>query len=300
MAGEHVPVLLQEVMRFLEPRPGGTYVDCTVGGGGHALEILVRSAPDGRLLGFDVDPQALEVARDRLREFGERAILVKASYEEVGMRLRELGIGWVEGILFDLGFSSLQLDEERGFSYSVDAPLDMRFDPDMSENAAYLVNTLDESELARIFREYGEERWAARIARFVAMARARRPIERTGELVQVIKDAIPAKARRRGPHPAKRTFQALRIAVNDELGRLQRGLPEAAKALCPGGRMCVISFHSLEDRIVKSFLKSAAAGEVQGVRLEVLTKKPVTPAASEVEINPRARSAKLRAAVRVG
>ena len=300
MAGEHVPVLLQEVMRFLEPRPGGTYVDCTVGGGGHALEILVRSAPDGRLLGFDVDPQALEVARDRLREFGERAILVKASYEEVGMRLRELGIGWVEGILFDLGFSSLQLDEERGFSYSVDAPLDMRFDPDMSENAAYLVNTLDESELARIFREYGEERWAARIARFVAMARARRPIERTGELVQVIKDAIPAKARRRGPHPAKRTFQALRIAVNDELGRLQRGLPEAAKALCPGGRMCVISFHSLEDRIVKSFLKSAAAGEVQGVRLEVLTKKPLTPAASEVEINPRARSAKLRAAVRVG
>lgn len=300
VAREHVPVLLEEVMSFLDPRPGGTYVDCTVGGGGHAREILAGSAPDGRLVGFDVDPEALALAGERLREFGDRVVLVKASYEDIGVRLRELEVECVDGILFDLGMSGLQLDESRGFSYAVDAPLDMRFDPGEPGNAADLLNTLGESELAWIFREYGEERWASRIARFVVMARARKPIRRTGELVEIIKDAIPAKARRKGPHPAKRTFQALRIAVNDELGRLNRALPEAAKALRPGGKMCVISFHSLEDRIVKSFFKSSAAGEVPGVRLEILTKKPVKPAPGEVESNPRARSAKLRAARRVG
>ncbi len=301
----HIPVLLQETLTFLQVRPGGTYIDATVGGGGHAEAILSASAPDGRLLGLDLDPDALEVARERLTPFGERAVLRQGSFAQLAALAADFAP--VDGILFDLGLSSLQLaDPARGFSFSYSGPLDMRFDPDAGgPTAADLVNGLSVEELAQILYQYGEERQARRIAEAIVAAR---PLETTEQLAEVV---VAAVGRRRGRiHPATRTFQALRIAVNDELSVLQVALPQAVDLLRPGGRLVVISFHSLEDRIVKRFLRQESKDCIcppeapvctceHRARLRVLTRKPVRPDPEEVARNPRARSARLRAAERL-
>lgn len=295
MAFQHRPVLLAETLTYLDCRPNGTYIDCTLGAGGHAHAILERSAPEGKLLGIDRDRTALQATREKLAAFAGRLHLVHGNFRDLKSIWRGSGLPAPQGILFDLGVSSPQLDEpERGFSYQLDAPLDMRMDDTEELTAWEIVNRWPREELARIMREYGEERWALRIAGFIEKRRLRGPIGTTGELVQVIKDAIPAAARRHGPHPARRTFQALRIAVNDELGALEEGLLAAGHILAPGGRVCVISFHSLEDRIAKHTLRRLAeTGE-----LELVTKKPVLPTAEEIEANPRSRSAKLRVAAK--
>jgi 16S rRNA (cytosine1402-N4)-methyltransferase len=285
----HVPVLRAEVLHWLQPRPGGLYVDATVGHGGHAAALLAASAPDGRLIGIDRDEAALAVARAHLAAYGDRVRLLHGSFADLeGL----LGGAAPDGFLFDVGVSSAQLDDPaRGFSYRADAPLDMRMDPSGGETAADLVNRLDAPALADILRRYGEERWASRIAEFIVRDRRRRRIATTGELVEVIRAAVPAGARRGATHPARRTFQALRIAVNGELDALQAGLLAAARALAPAGRIVAIAFHSLEDRIVKTTFRTLA----QGGRFAVLTPKPVRPAPAEIQANPRARSARLRA-----
>jgi 16S rRNA (cytosine1402-N4)-methyltransferase len=307
----HQPVMLAEVLQALNLKPGGTYVDCTVGGGGHSREILRLTAPDGVLIGLDRDPLAIRRAERELAEFGGRARLIYENFVNLPRVLEGLGISQVDGLLYDLGVSSLQLDDPgRGFSYMADGPLDMRMDPAGPVTAADLVNGLDEKELAEIIFRYGEERWARRIASFIAAERKRRPIESTGRLVEIIKMAVPAGARRTGPHPAKRTFQALRIAVNGELEELAGALKEAVVFLKPEGRICVLSFHSLEDRIVKETFRELAGtcrcppgAPVCGCRkegvLRVLTRRPVLPSPGEVERNPRARSARLRVAERL-
>jgi 16S rRNA (cytosine1402-N4)-methyltransferase len=294
-----VPVLLNEVLAGLRPHAGGRFVDGTVGGGGHSAAILEASAPDGRLLGIDADPAALAAAASRLAPFGERALLAHGNFREIGRLAQAHGFERVDGILLDLGVSSHQLDTpERGFSFAVDAPLDMRLDPTVGETAADLVNDLPESELADLIYRYGEERGSRRIARFIGEARRKRPIATTGELADLVARALGGK---RGKiHPATRTFQALRIAVNRELESLEAALPQAVDLLAPGGRLAVISFHSLEDRIVKLFFRaeSGYGGTGQG-RLAIITKKPIEAAEGETRANPRARSAKLRIAERV-
>jgi 16S rRNA (cytosine1402-N4)-methyltransferase len=311
VAFHHIPVLLQETMEALAVRPGGTYIDCTVGGGGHAAEILRRSSPDGRLIGLDQDENALRAAGDRLAPFGDRVTLVRTNFEHVADVADRLGLGAADGVLMDIGVSSHQFDEgERGFSYHHDAPLDMRMDRTRPLTAAVLVNEWEEEEIARVIREYGEERWASRIAQFIVRARRQRPIETTGQLVEIIKAAIPASARREGGHPARRTFQAIRIAVNDELGALERGLEGALRVLRPGGRLAVITFHSLEDRIVKQTfarwakpctcppdLPVCVCGKAP--LAEPVTRKPVRASGAEVKANPRSRSATLRAVVKL-
>jgi len=311
VAFHHVPVLLQETMDVLAVRPGGVYIDCTVGGGGHAAEILRLSSPDGRLIGFDQDEAALGAAGERLAPFGERVQLVRTNFAEIAAVVARLGLGSVDGVLMDIGVSSYQFDEgERGFSYHHDAPLDMRMDRTKPLTAAVVVNEWPEDELARVIREYGEERWARRIAQFIVRARKTGPIETTGQLVEIVKAAIPAAARREGGHPARRTFQAIRIAVNDELGALERGLQGALQVLKPGGRLAVITFHSLEDRIVKrTFARWAnpctcppdAPVCVCGKRplAEPVTRRPIRPSAAELAANPRSRSATLRAIVKL-
>ncbi|HBT47530.1 MAG TPA: 16S rRNA (cytosine(1402)-N(4))-methyltransferase [Peptococcaceae bacterium] len=295
MEFRHEPVLLSQVVEFLDPQPGEIFVDGTVGGGGHASALLERLQPGGLLLGLDRDEEALAAASERLRPFGAAVRLVRARFSQLPDVLVQEGFRRIDGLLLDLGVSSYQLENpERGFSYQVDGPLDMRFDREDGLTAADIVNTWPEGELARIIREYGEERWASRIARFIIRARRRGPITSTGELVEIIKDAIPARARRSGPHPAKRTFQALRIAINDELGELQRLLSRLPEVLSPGGRVAVISFHSLEDRLVKRAFKGLSPQV-----LEILTPKPVVATPEEIARNPRARSARLRAARRV-
>jgi 16S rRNA (cytosine1402-N4)-methyltransferase len=249
MEFSHTPVLLQEVMDLLGCSPGNVVVDCTVGGGGHAYEILKRILPGGYLIGIDRDPNALNAAEKRLEEFANHFTLVHSNYINMERILEDLGIKEVDGILMDLGVSSHQLDEkERGFSYMQDASLDMRMDPTQAFSAYNVVNEYSQNELRRIIRNYGEERWADRIAGFIV---DNRPVETTGQLVDIIKRAIPAGARRSGPHPAKRTFQAIRIEVNQELSQLGESIEKAVKMLRPGGRLCIITFHSLEDRIVK-------------------------------------------------
>jgi 16S rRNA (cytosine1402-N4)-methyltransferase len=296
----HVPVLLDEVLAALRPRGGGRYIDATVGGGGHAAAILGRSAPDGRLLGIDADPTALAAAAARLAPFGERAALAHGNFREIGMLARARGFDKIDGILLDLGVSSHQLDTpERGFSFAVCAPLDMRLDPTEGETAADLVNGLPESELADLIYRYGEERGSRRIARFVGEARRKHPIATTSELADLVARALGGK---RGKiHPATRTFQALRIAVNRELESLEVALPQAVELLAPGGRLAVIAFHSLEDRIVKLFFRaeSGYGGTGQG-RLAIVTRKPIEAAEGETQANPRSRSAKMRIAERVG
>lgn len=297
---EHRPVMVREVIRWLEPRPGGLYVDATVGGGGHARALLEAAGGQARLIGLDRDPEALEVAARNLEAWSDRVALLHADFSELGAKLREIHAGAVDGVIFDLGVSTHQLeDPRRGFTYQVpDAPLDMRMDPRLSVTAADLLQRLDVRQLADLFRRYGEERWASRIARFVVEQRARRAIRTAGELVECIKAAVPASARRKGGHPARRVFQALRIAVNAELEQLERALPQALEALKPGGRVVVISFHSLEDRLVKQAWVRAAR-EGRPVRVRILTSRPERPCPQEVAQNPRARSARLRAAERV-
>ena len=310
MATLHEPVLVDEVLRFLSPRPGGVYVDGTVGAGGHSNAILAATGGRCRVIGIDRDPEALAAARQALAPWGDAVRLVHANFADLETVLAELAEDLVDGVLLDLGVSSMQLDRpERGFSFHQDAPLDMRMDPTQGPTAADLVNEMDEAELARVLREYGEERWASRIARFIVEERQRRPITTTGQLEAVVKAAIPAAARRRGGHPARRTFQALRIAVNDELRSLARVIEPAARRLRADGRLVIISFHSLEDRIVKQAFRRLSQGctcppgalcECGGdTVLEILTRRPVTASEHEVRRNPRARSAKLRAARRI-
>lgn len=312
----HTPVLLAEVLSYLQPRAGQTVVDATLGGGGHAAQVLRALAPGGRLVGIDRDPAALRAADARLRPVAEavgvRLDVVRANYSDLAATLDALNLSAVDGVLFDLGVSSPQFDDpSRGFTYRADTDLDMRMDPDQTLTAYHLINGLAEGELAGIIRRYGEERWAARIASFIVQRRARYGmIATTGELVDVIMAAVPAGARRHGPHPARRTFQALRIAVNSELEAVEAGLRAAAARLHPGGRLVAIAFHSLEDRIVKQVLRELSRGCTcppdwpvcrcgRHPTLNVLASHPVQPGAEEAERNPRARSAKLRAAVRL-
>lgn len=290
----HVPVLREEVLALLQPRPGGRYLDATVGLGGHAEAILQASTPGGTLLGIDRDGEALALARQRLAPFGPRVTLVQGRYEELA-DLPGIGNGF-DGMLFDLGSSWLQLDSaERGFSFGREGPLDMRMDRSTGQTAADLVNRLSERDLADLIFRWGEERWSRRIARAIVEARRRTPIRTTTELATLAAGAIPRRAWPRHIHPATRTFQALRIAVNDELAGLGPALEKAVTLLRPGARAAAISFHSLEDRIVKQTWRGL---EVSG-RARVLTKRPITPGETEVASNPRARSAKLRAVERL-
>jgi 16S rRNA (cytosine1402-N4)-methyltransferase len=283
----HVSVLLAETLELLAVRPGGLYVDGTVGLGGHAAAVLRASSPDGRLLGLDRDGETLERARARLAEFGDRVRLEQGDYREIPERLAGER---ADGILLDLGVSSAQLDEAgRGFSFQAEGPLDMRMDRSEGATAALLVNRMRESELVRLIHEYGEEPAARRIARAIVFARGRKPIETTTELADIVRRAAPRR-RRGGRDPATRTFQALRIRVNRELEGLGEALERAALCLEPGGRLAVIAFHSLEDRAAKEAFRALVA---RGFR--TLTRKPVRPGEAELRANPRARSARLRA-----
>ncbi|HOJ80302.1 MAG TPA: 16S rRNA (cytosine(1402)-N(4))-methyltransferase RsmH [Clostridiales bacterium] len=312
MLYEHKPVMLEECITSLNIDKDGIYIDGTLGGAGHSAEIIKR-LDKGTLIGIDQDSNAIKVSEERLSRVRKNAglVLIKGNFRNMADLVRQRGFDKVDGILLDIGVSSHQLDEaERGFSYQQDAPLDMRMDRDNPLDAATIVNTYDEDEIRDIIREYGEEKWAARIASFIAAARSRNRIETTGQLAEIIKAAIPAKARRNGPHPAKRTFQALRIAVNDELGALKDAVESAVSLLKPGGRLTIITFHSLEDRIVKTEFQKRENPCVcppsfpvcvcgRKPELKVLTRKPVLPSKDEVERNPRARSAKMRTAVKL-
>lgn len=302
----HISVLPGEVLEALAPRSGGVYVDGTLGGAGHAGLILSASSPQGRLIGFDRDAEAIAVAKLRLAPFGDRVRIFRRNFAEIAATLSEIGVDGIDGFVLDLGVSSHQLDrEERGFSFMNDAPLDMRMDRSSGPSAADLVNTLPEGELCRIITEYGEERWAKRVASFIVKARDEHPIETTLELVDVIKGAIPKAKWEERLHPATRTFQALRIAVNEELKSLEDGLSDLLKLLKKGGRGAVISFHSLEDRIVKESFRDAAAGCTcpKGLpgcvcgrvpQFKVITRKPLRAGDEELAANPRSRSARLR------
>ena len=308
----HDPVMIDRIVELLSPalqRPGAVYVDGTLGLAGHASAILAAN-PEARLVGIDRDPDAHEVARERLGALADRATLVQAVYDELPDVLTDLGIGSVDAILLDLGLSSLQIDRtERGFAYRVDAPLDMRMNPTQGSTAADVLNTYSAGELARILKWYGEERFADRIARAVVAARQDAPFERSGRLVDVISSAIPAAARHTGGHPAKRTFQALRIEVNRELAALEGVLPAAVAALAVGGRFAVLSYHSLEDRLVKRTFAAGAADraprdlpvvpEDLRAELRLLTRGAERPGAEETATNPRAASARLRVAERI-
>ncbi|MFM8552178.1 MAG: 16S rRNA (cytosine(1402)-N(4))-methyltransferase RsmH [Nitrospiraceae bacterium] len=294
----HIPVLAKEVVEGLGCKPGGRYVDCTVGYGGHAALILERSAPDGQLIGFDQDEAAFRAAGERLRPYGDRVRLVQGNFQELKQQLRAMGVEEVDGVMFDLGVSSAQLDEPmRGFSFLADGPLDMRMDQRGSFTAAMLVNDLPEQDLADVIYRYGEERYSRRIARAIVRARAVRPFVGTLELAAAIRDAVPPPYRHGRIHCATRTFQALRIAVNRELDVLEGALRDAVEMLAPGGRLCVISFHSLEDRIAKQAFRALSRGE--DACLSLLTKKPIVASEAERASNPRARSAKLRIAERL-
>ena len=305
MEFEHVPVLYDEVMQALNIQPDGIYVDGTVGGGGHSSGICERLSREGTLIAVDRDNEALEAARARLAGYECNKKFIHANYSDTDV-IAEAAGGKVQGILLDLGVSSYQLDNaERGFSYMQDAPMDMRMNEDDILTAYDVVNSYSEKDLHRIIKEYGEEKWASRIAQFIVKARSDKPVETTGELTEIIKAAIPARARRTGPHPAKRTFQAIRIEVNDELGHLRDAVRKLPDLLDSGGRIAIITFHSLEDRIVKTEFERrldpctcpkefpvCVCGKVADVRK--ITRKPLTASEEELEINPRSRSAKLR------
>ncbi len=299
-------MLLAEVMTLLQPQPGGRYIDGTVGGGGHAAALLAATAPDGQVLAFDRDPAAIAFARERLQADASRIIFVHASYAEMSRLAPPLGFSQVDGILLDLGLSSRQLDEgRRGFSFLQDGPLDMRFDPSQGVTAADLVNNLTEAELADLFWRYGEERQSRKLARAVAAAR---PLTTTGQLRQVVEAAAGRRGRK---HPATLVFQALRIAVNEELAAVEKGLDAGIQLLKPGGRMAVISFHSLEDRLVKQRFRELSRDCVCPPQqpvctcaaravVRLVTRKAVQPGAVEVAANPRSRSARLRVAEKLG
>ena len=301
----HVSVLLEECIQGLAIKPDGIYVDGTLGGAGHSSRIAAKLTT-GRLIGIDRDNVALEAAAERLRPFEDRITLVHANFCDMDQALQELGIDKVDGILLDLGVSSPQLDDgQRGFSYMTDAPLDMRMNGEDTRDARQIVNTWSYEELKRILYDYGEERFAPRIAAAICRRREQAPIETTLELVDVIKSAMPASALREKQHPAKRSFQAIRIAVNDELGAVETVMKKAVPLLNPGGRLAVITFHSLEDRIVKNAMAEAAKGCTcppslpvcvcgKKPQVRIVTRKPIVSGEEELERNPRARSAKLR------
>lgn len=305
MEFHHISVLLNECIDNLNIRPDGIYVDGTMGGGGHSLEIAKRLTT-GRLICIDQDPNAHEAAGKRLAEYKDRITFVRDNFGNIKSILDSLGIEKIDGMLLDIGVSSHQLDEaERGFSYQQDAPLDMRMNPDRPFSAYDVVNGYDEDELDRVIFTYGEERWARRIAQFIVKEREAKPIETTGELVDIIKKAVPKGARKDGPHPAKRTFQAIRIEVNGELEVLQRAIDDVAARLAVGGRLCIITFHSLEDRIVKEAFRKQENPCICPPQFpvcvcdkkplgRVITRKPILPSKEELEENPRSRSAKLR------
>lgn len=308
---EHIPVLLNETLEYLDPKPGGIYIDGTLGGAGHSLEILKRIIPGGVLIGIDQDDNAIEAAKKKLEAYKDSTVIVRDNFKNIKTIALQKGFKEIDGILLDIGVSSHQLDEEeRGFSYMHDGPLDMRMNTNLNFDASDIVNNSSEQELTRILREYGEEKWAVRIAKFIAEERKKNRIDTTFKLVDIIKKAIPAAARREGGHPAKRTFQALRIAVNDELQVLEEAVLNGAELLKPGGRLVVITFHSLEDRIVKKVFNNmerpctcppqlpvCVCGKEP--LLKVITKKPVTAGEEELKTNTRSKSAKLRAAERV-
>lgn len=308
MEFQHKSVLLQECIDALNIRPDGIYLDGTLGGAGHSSQIARRLTEGGRLIGVDRDRTALAAAKERLAPYADRVTLVHSNFAEIDAILDSLGIPAVDGMLFDLGVSSPQLDDaSRGFSYMADAPLDMRMDKDDALTAGAVVNTWPQGELRRILYDYGEERYAAQIAAAICRAREKAPVETTLELVDIIRSAMPAQALREKQHPAKRSFQAIRIAVNDELGAVSRMMQAAVGRLNPGGRLAVITFHSLEDRIVKSEMQQAARGCtcppefpvcVCGKKplVKLVTRKPIVSGPAELEENPRARSAKLRVA----
>lgn len=306
MEFQHKSVLLQECIDALNIRPDGIYLDGTLGGAGHSSQIACRLTEGGRLIGVDRDRTALAAAKERLAPYADRVTLVHSNFAEIDAILDSLGIPAVDGMLFDLGVSSPQLDDaSRGFSYMADAPLDMRMDKDDALTAGAVVNTWPQGELRRILYDYGEERYAPQIAAAICRAREKAPVETTLELVDIIRSAMPAQALREKQHPAKRSFQAIRIAVNDELGAVSRMMQAAVGRLNPGGRLAVITFHSLEDRIVKSEMQQAARGCtcppefpvcVCGKKplVKLVTRKPIVSGPAELEENPRARSAKLR------
>ena len=305
MEFNHVSVLLNECLEGLNIKENGIYVDGTLGGAGHSSEILKRLSNEGRLIGIDQDTDALKAAKERLKDYSN-VTFVHSNFSNIENVLNNLNIDGVDGILMDLGVSSYQLDEgERGFSYMKDAPLDMRMNRENDFSAYNVVNEYSEEDLYRIIRDYGEEKFAKRIASFIVENRQEKNIETTLELVEIIKNAIPAKARREGPHPAKRTFQAIRIEVNSELSILNKTIEDGVKKLNKGGRMAIITFHSLEDRIVKNKFRDLAAscrcpkefpvcvcGEK--AKVKIISRKAIEPTKEEVEVNPRSRSAKLR------
>lgn len=302
----HKSVLLEETVDGLHIKPDGTYVDGTLGGGGHAYEVCSRLSDKGSIIGIDQDEAAIKAAGVRLKDFGEKVTIVRSNYCDMKSRLQELGIDKVDGIVLDLGVSSYQLDTaERGFSYREDAPLDMRMDTRQKMTARDIVNDYSEMDLYRVIRDYGEDKFARNIAKHIVIARGKRSIETTGDLTEIIRQAIPMKFQKKSGHPAKRTFQAIRIELNRELEVLRDSLDEMIDLLNPGGRLCIITFHSLEDRIVKSAFKKnenpcicppdfpvCVCGKVS--KGSIVTRKPILPSEEEMEMNSRSKSAKLR------
>lgn len=306
MAFKHVSVLLNETVDGLNIKPDGIYVDATLGGGGHAYEVCKRLNDKGQFVGIDQDAAAIEAASGRLKDFGEKVTIVRSNYCEIKSQLSNLGIEKVDGIVIDLGVSSYQLDTiDRGFSYRFDAPLDMRMDQRQQTTARDIINTYSEAELFRVIRDYGEDKFAKNIAKHIVMEREKAPIETTEQLNEVIRHAIPMKVRKASGHPSKRTFQAIRIELNHELDVLRDTLDDMIGMLNPGGRICIITFHSLEDRIVKSAFRKnenpcicpshfpvcVCGNESKG---KVITRKPILPGEEELEYNSRSKSAKLR------
>ena len=312
MAFQHTSVLLEETIDGLAVKPDGIYVDATLGGGGHAFEVCSRLNGNGRFIGIDQDAAAIEAAGERLKDFGEKVTIIRSNYRELKSVLRSIGVEKVDGIVLDLGVSSYQLDTaERGFSYRADASLDMRMDQRQQTTAKDIVNTYSETELYRVIRDYGEDKFAKNIAKHIVMEREKNPIETTGQLNEMIRRAIPMKFQKNGGHPSKRTFQAIRIELNRELEVLRESLDEMIDMLNPGGRICIITFHSLEDRIVKSAFRKnedpctcpshfpvCVCGNVS--KGKVITRKPILPGEEELENNSRSKSAKLRIFERCG
>lgn len=306
MEFKHKSVLLEETIRNLKVKPDGIYVDGTLGGGGHAYEVCRQLSAKGSLIGIDQDEAAIEAAGERLQEFGDRVTIIRSNYCNMKKELQKIGISSVDGIVLDLGVSSYQLDNaERGFTYREDVPLDMRMDRRGSRTARDIVNTYTENELYRVLRDYGEEKFAKKIARNICTARTDKPIETTGELIELIKQSIPMKMRAVGGHPAKKTFQAIRIELNQELEVLRNSLDDMIELLNDGGRICIITFHSLEDRIVKTIFRRnenpctcppdfpvCVCGKTSMGR--VITRKPILPDEEEIAVNKRSKSAKLR------
>ncbi len=306
----HKPVMLNECIDMLNIVPSGIYVDGTLGGAGHSLEIVKR-LDSGKLIAFDQDIEAIKNAKIKLKAYEDKVILIHDNFRNIKKSLEDIDIFRINGLLLDLGVSSYQLDSpERGFSYRYDAPLDMRMNQSSQISAKYIVNTYSEEDLKRIIRDYGEEKWASRIAQFIVEERMKKPIDTTGELVQIIKAAIPKKAREEEQHPAKRTFQAIRIETNHELDVIHDVLESAVELLLPGGVISVITFHSLEDRIVKNFFRDESTGCIcppeipvcvcnHQARLRLAHRKPLVPSEEELRENPRSRSAKVRGAIKL-